>query len=221
MSAGELHPNYSANLQGLWHLSGLTDSSSNGYNLTNNNAATFVPGKWNNGAKLVSASSQHLNNTSTPNLRIAGSQTWIAWIKPATVNTTARWATLSDSGPTNYVSLTINGTDISMEISGLTPGNVVSSVPAAIEQWFGIVCVYDSTDAVLKTWVNGILTKASVTGTHTAGTGNFSIGKFGDGASGAFPSGIIDEMAIYSRAWSDVEVKNYYAWALGVRTSTA
>lgn len=43
-SVGELWPNYSANLQGLWHLSGTTDSSSNEYNLTNNNVVTFIPG---------------------------------------------------------------------------------------------------------------------------------------------------------------------------------
>lgn len=212
------------NLQGLWHFNGnLTDSSPNGYTLTNN-GSTDVVAKFGNGRNFVSASSQYatIADASCPNLELSGSQTWVAWVK---------LATLADFHCVMAKTNTVNSTDhrllvdstgaVLFQLTGLSTNIQVTStnrVTAGI--WACLTAVYDSSEQRLKVWVDGTKTEVVASGSANDSNGDFSVGRLGSAGSFYF-NGVIDEVAIYSRAWSDSEVRSYFTWSRGYYTKVS
>lgn len=206
-----------ANLQGYWRFSNgalTTDSGPNGYTLTNNNTVTNVAGgKFAYGADFEDSSSQSLT-VSGANLRISTSQTWSAWCKLESLpSVQARICAVSDSTPTNYVALTAkNSTNkFSFQVSGLTATEIDADTAFTTGLWYHVVGRYDSSANTIAIWVNGVKKSASVTGSHTAGTGDFAIGRLGSYvATATYFDGIIDDVSIFNRALTDAEVSELY-----------
>jgi hypothetical protein len=118
----------SNHLIGYWNLDqnsgNAIDSSGNNRTLTNNSTTTFEGGKFNNGSKHVSASSQYFSSATTIN----GVKTVSLWAKPSAsngifnlssgINLIATAGTLTASGMSNPV-IYINGqpsTSITLDI---------------------------------------------------------------------------------------------------------
>lgn len=221
MSAGELNTNYSANLQGLWHLSGTTDSSKNGYNLTNVNTSTFVPGKFNNCAKLVAASAQCFTSSGA-NLNVTTSQTWMCWVNFANTGAEKHILGIRNSAGGNLRTIYSAGAnnDFRFFISGLGVTEVTHTTIFTPGLWYSVVGRYDSAANTLAIFVNGVKVQVATSGSPSAVTGNFAIGRWGDEA-GSEMNGLMDEVAIFNAALTDAQITNYYAWAKGLRTSTA
>jgi hypothetical protein len=206
----------SANLKAYYRLEGdLTDSSSSGYDLTNGGSTDQASGKYGRGRSFVSASSQYAS-VSAANLRIAGSQSFAAWVYP-TANSTiqGRIAAVSDSTPTNYACITtgVGAANVfSIQVSGLTPSQVTSTTVFSLNTWYHVVGVYDSSGATLRIYVNGTCeASSSVTGSHTAGTGGFAIGRLGDyTATTTYFDGILDDVAVFNTALSADQIKELY-----------
>jgi hypothetical protein len=69
----------SAGLLAFWKLDGLTDSSGNGNNLTNNNSVTFESAKIGNGAIVTEG--QYLSTNLSSSLDLNGQSSFSAWVK--------------------------------------------------------------------------------------------------------------------------------------------
>lgn len=224
MTAGEVHRNYSANLHALYHLSDVNDSSVNAYNLTNNNVVTFIPGKFGNGANFVSASSQSLTVTAT-NANVGTSQTWLMWYKGGTTGGDNFPMGFRTNGGGDYKGIQIqDGAEQRVAFYGgttLTPNNINAPNNSLIKsKWVCVIGVYDSTAGTIKLFIDGVLQALSTTtGSFQTATASFGLGRWGAHAVGYY-NGQLDECGIWTRAWSDIEVKNYFSWAKGLRVST-
>lgn len=195
---------------GLWDLDGdLLDQSGNGYNLTPSGSAPTdsALGLMAQAKDFESGSSQYANNAAA-NCRIAGSQTFISFVKPESFAADRRIIAVSDSTPTNYVTLIVQSTGaVQMEVSGLT-GNANSDVVLQAGKWYMVVGVYDTVSGKVKIWVNGIKKENTVTGSHTAGTGGLSVGRLGDYSAGStYFDGLIQGVGVYDVAFTDAQVK--------------
>lgn len=222
---GELWPNYSSNLQGLWHLSDVNDSSANAYNLTNNGTTTFPSGKFGNGG-LFNGTNQSLSiaDASCANLEISGDITAMYWFKPNVLSGAIICKGKNTNSAARKLHTFIDVNKLRCLHLGLTTNSdITNDTILAIGQWYFGCFVYDSTEQFIKLWVNGNLAKLPASGVGSDSNAPFTIAcdTFGGGdTQSAFFSGMIDEVAIYNRAWKDKEIINYYAWAKGLRTST-
>ena len=61
----------------------------------------------------------------------------------------------------------------------------------------------------------------SFTGASEAGTSDFGVSgvEIGDRTGDQFTSGIIDEVGFFKRVFTATEIKKYYVWANGLRTT--
>lgn len=225
MPAGEVHPNFSANLQVLYHLTDVNDASANAYTLTNTNTVTFVPGKFGTASSHVQASNQYLNKAAATNANVSTSQTWLSWVRHTSASGDVFYMGFRTNGGSDYKGLGLDTTSGFAYFYGgttLTPNLVASQNGTIVKnKWHCTIGVYDSSANTLKLFIDGILAgQSTTTGSFQTATSNFSIGAWGNHAVGTNMQGQLDECAIWTRAWSDKEVKNYYAWAKGLRTST-
>lgn len=212
------------NLQGLWHFNGnLNDTSPNSYNLTNS-GSTDVIGKFGNARSFVSASSHYATilDASCPNLEISGSQTWLAWVNPTTLADFLCVMAKTNTVNTTDHRLLLDSTGSALfQLTGLTTNvQVTSGNTLSVGNWSFVAGVYDSSAQLLKVWVNGNKTEVTASGSANDSNGDFSVGRLGSAGSFYF-NGMIDEVAIYNRAWSDSEVKKYYAWSKGLYTKVS
>lgn len=207
-----------ANLQALYHLNGnVNDSSVNGYNLTNN-GSTADTGKFGSGGrKYVSASSHYdtIADASCANLEISGSQTWIAWLNFTTHSSQSYPVAKAPSGAASAHGIRSDAAGtITAVFSGLTPDNVTSDATITDGRWHFVCVIYDSSAGLLKVWIDGVKKEVSASGSATDTNGDFSIGRLGADNSN-YLNGMADEVAVYNKAWSDKEVRDYYRWATG------
>ena len=217
MAVGEILDN--KGLQGLWHLNGnWSDFSSNGYALTPTNTPIGTKGKFGSAFQFSSASSQYatIAAASAPNLEITGVQTGICWFNPTTSNSFQELFGKNNAGNTINRYLSVDGSARPRVIlTGVTGGDLTATATVTNGVWHFLAYVYDGSN--LSLWVNLTKKSQSASGTCTAlATTGWSIGRGGD-FNGEYTNGVVDEVAIYNRAWTDTEIKNYYAWAIGRR----
>lgn len=226
-TVGELWPQNG--LVGLWHLNGNSTDFSGNNNHGTDTSITYstANGKFGQGAGFNGTSSKIvIPDVSINGLKIAGSQTWGAWIYPTSNSAVGR--TIIGRATTNasqilrldYNTGAIAGkSDVQFQITGLTPNSSGVSSDLSLNKWHSVIGVYDGTQ--LKLYINGALVNsASVTGTPHNPTSQFGIGVLGDYTSFNYFAGNIDEVFIYSRALTSQEIRNYYAWASGRFTKT-
>lgn len=199
-------------LKGYWRLeSDFHDSSASGYDLTGNNTPTDVTGYFGNGKQFASASSESatIASASCADLEIAGSQTWMCWYKK-TSGTDHAILGKSDSTPTKLKRIYSNNlNNVSFTLTGLTTNTSVTSSNAIANGAWSFICgIYDSTNSLLKIWIDGTKTEVTASGSATATGGQFALARDGDYSN--YANGIIDEVAIFNRALSDDEVTRYY-----------
>lgn len=162
---------------------------------------------------LVSASSQRASiaDASCPNLEMTGSQTYMAWIKGTTFETTGNkinWIMgKSPVGLAAYRLIDVFNTNPRIQISGLS-ASVIANASLSTGRWYHVAFRYDATAGTLAVFINGILDKSvSVTGTPTDTNGDFAIGWGGAGSSTDYFNGQIDDVAVYNTALTDSEIQ--------------
>ena len=205
------------NVQGKWKLANTTytDDSGNGYTLTQSATPTATSGHY-GGSNLATDferdSSQYLyiTDASAPNLSITGPITISAWVKPESsvageykqitskVGTSGNYSYDFFVSPTNYVTfrMSTNGTTIAQTVVGNT--QLTNGV------WYHVAAVYDQTD--IRIYLNGVLdmTPVAETGAIYDSTVQFRIGN--DPTGGQYFDGVIDDVAVFSRALSSTEI---------------
>jgi hypothetical protein len=203
------------NCQGLWHLNGnLNDSSANGYNFTDHSTAD-IAGKFGNGRDFESGSSTYLDVTAA-NCNITTTQTWSLWFKLESFSADQFPIGIRNSGggSNRGMNLVNSSQKIRFDFDGLTGGSVTHDTVLSTATWYHFVAIYDSTVPQIRLWLNGVKKTGSVSGSLAAITGKFVIWRNGDMSQYYF-DGIMDEVGVYNRAWSDKEVLSYYANARG------
>lgn len=218
-SVGELWPNYSANLQGLWHLSGITDSSKNAYHLTNNGTTTFTGGKFGN-ASNFNGSSQYLNitNAAAANLYTTGDQTIFAWVYPTNFSAIRTIVSNSNASVNTGWSFQTETSGV-LSLRSFKTGDdqsVSSSTTLTAGVWNFVAVSYTSSGQNVSVFVNGVKNTGTFSRALVATTGDTAIGRLGS-FSGQYWLGNIDEVAFFNSALTDAQIKNYYAWAKGQR----
>lgn len=215
---GEFWPQTS--LQGIWHLNkNFNDASANGYNLIDTNTPTDTAGKFGGGGKDFEASSSEyasITGASSPNLEITSNMTMMCFYRPDVVNTvqTIMGKNTAANNLFRYIATTAGGT-IRIIFSGLADGDMVSThtLTGGVLHW--IIAIYDDANDKLKIFIDGKKTEQAETGTMSDLSATaFAIGR-GGAFDGEYGDGEIDEAAVFSRAWSDREVKLWESWQSG------
>lgn len=169
--------------------------------------------------QLVSSSSQSASiaDASCPNLKITGSQTWMAWINIGTFASSGRTIMgRSTSTATQILRLEINPTGgvsdsrAQFQITGLTTNTAVTSISnLTAGVWVHVTGVYDSSNSKLLIYINGEL-ENSVTASGTANnpTSKFGVGILGDYTSHNYFDGKIRNARVYASALTQAQIRS-------------
>ncbi len=217
----------SQGLVGYWKMNDTSDASGNGTTLTNNNAATFTPGKFDDSATLVTASSQYFSAVDNPAMSVAASSFTIgSWVNITTTTNSAVDSpilTKVDSSPavayeyyTRY-----NGNNAFQFFLRQASDNVVKSVTAqsfgipTASTWHYYLAWYDSEAQTLNIQIdNGPVDKTTGVSPGADGTSSFRIGTALSSPVDYF-GGKIDEARVYNRVLSGAERSALYNFAPG------
>lgn len=206
------------NLVAFYNLENANDDYVNGYNLTNNNTATFTSAKIINGGTFVKTSSQYLSRSYTADLNIGGGDFTVAgWAKRSSdvymdvmgmgwdeVTANLLYAiNMRDSGqgvsPNRFSFQWHDGSYRILQDNAVTITNNV---------WYFFCVRRSGTTISLSVNNNTPVTTTGTLKTTTAGT--FCIGRTG-GGSGGYMNGQADAIGIWKGyALSDAEVTELY-----------
>lgn len=201
------------NLQGYWKFNGnANDESNNSYNLTASGSPIYTTGLFNSCVDLEASSSQYFSVSAT-NCNITTSQTWSCWIKSESAGSGDQMimGIRNSGGGNNRGIYIVNSTArIRWDLDGLS-SNPQNSPTTVISNgvWYHIACVYDSTNNKSKVFINGVKQELSTTGSPSAITGNFVVGRNGD-MNQYYYDGLIDDVAIYNTSLTDEQILNIY-----------
>lgn len=210
-------------IEGLWSLDeasgNAVDKSSNGYNLTDNNTvAASDDGLMVRARDFESGNSESFSiaSGSAANLNMTGSQTWFTYLKFENVTTVPQsMMCVRNSGGGNNRDLSLyQAGNIRFECPGLTTNTIVAS-PIKLEagKWYMVVGIYDSANTKLKLWINGIKTEVTASGSSSAITAGFALGKNGD-MSQYYYDGLMQNSGVLSVALTDNQVKKLFAMTM-------
>jgi hypothetical protein len=184
----------------------------------------FVTGKFGKGIDLESTSSQYayIAAASCPNLRIVGAQTWVAWMNLESLADGSNHRTiagvLDPAGAHSYVLLrgsVVTTQKVDFGIAGLS-ATVSSDANPPTGEWVFIAARFNGTNE-LALWVNGTKKTQAVTGSQTAWNGDegFGLGIAGGYAATQYMDGIVDDLAVFSKALTDNEISGIYSASSG------
>lgn len=208
-----------ADLEGLWPLNEASgnalDLSDNSYDLTDNNTVgASDDGMMAKARDFERTNTEFFTITSgnSPNLQISGAQTWFALVKPEQVGIANKIMGIRASGGGTARGLIISSENkVGFRIDGLTDTEHYNPVTIEADKWYFIVGVYSGTQ--LKVYVNGVEDVVSSSGTATALTENFSIGRWGAHNDGEF-DGLIQLAGVINGALTYAEIKRLWAYTM-------
>jgi hypothetical protein len=139
-------------------------------------------------------------------LELAGPLTLEAWVRPATVNASYRTVVLKErSGGLSYAlyaDTSAGGPSGHVYVEGSEP-RARAAIPLAANTWTHLAMTYDLT--TIRLYVNGsFAASTATTGSVTTSTGPLRIG--GNTVWGEDFGGVIDDVRVYNRALSAVEI---------------
>jgi len=144
---------------------------------------------------------------------MSGTQTWFAFVKPESLGDNRFMSKYGSQRAELYIGAT--GT-VRFILGGLST-YCDADVRAEAGKWYFIVGVYDASAEKLKVYVNGVKKEVTVTGSHTDGNGDFSVGRNGSDA-GNYYDGLVQGAGVLSKALTDDEVSALWWNTLGKKT---
>jgi len=203
------HQVWGENWEGVWHLTGVTDSTKNSVDLTAVNTPTTTTGKLGGGFDFVAASSQYLTNTTPTALRFSGNKTMIAWLDPDTIGTQTYPLGLWNSSPNNYYQFFLDTNSKFTAQVGGSGSQLNNSSALTNNTWFFLGLILTAGTNLKAVLNNNIATNSSISGETAQNAGGFSIGRTGSYTLDYF-DGQIDNVMIYNGALSDDYIKTLY-----------
>lgn len=214
-----------ANLVSYWKLEDLNDSKGSN-NLTNNGSTVFAAGKFNNGIDLERGSSQYLSiaDASQTGLDITGDFSICAWVKlesaPASGETYSIVAKDDYSNAANrqyYLKYENNTGTYSFTVmaSDGTASFATKNYTMTAGTFYQVAVSVNLTTDIVEFFINGVsIGTAAFDTTVTAIQNTSSSFKIGGNQNGGsftdFFDGVIDDVAIFSKALTAAEVSQLY-----------
>lgn len=207
-----------SNLVGYWTLDGiLTDQTSNGNDLTNNNSTAFsteessascTPTK---SIDLESSSSQRLSFTPTGLPTGNSARTVEAWVKFESLPTSQEMYVFDYGSESNNQEFGLSIVESSGNIYGIldrygaaTTGTVDFGLSTGT--WYHFAVAYDGV-SVVKWYLNGLLIDSKdIGGTLNTSTGTGNIGARIANGNIRFMDGLVDEVRVWSVERSELEI---------------
>jgi len=194
-------------LLGHWRLdetSGTTafDASGNGNDGTLMGDPQWVPGKL-GGALEFDGSGDYIDCGDGANFNIPVNITIACWIKVNAFDKT--WQAIVTSGDGSWrVHRSSSSNNIAWGSSGLSPTDLTGTTDVSTGDWFHITAVYNGAQKLL--YIDGNLDASSdSTGNINDSSYKVNIGE-NNQATGRHFDGLIDDVRIYKRALTDVEI---------------
>ena len=190
----------------------VADASNHGLTGTISGATWTTQGKYTN-ALSFNGTSGYVDLGNPASLQMTGSMTLSAWVK-ATANppddgqiiaksdNVSGWQlkTSPDTGPHTF------GIAIS---DGSTHVQRYSSTVRALNVWYHIAGVYNAKPHTLDIYVNGVLNNGVLKGVIPASQSNANVNvNIGRRTGGYYFKGIIDEVRLYNRALTQLEIQS-------------
>lgn len=214
-SYGEIQPDGTYSIQGLWHLndnsSPESDSSGNGYDGTVDGATYIESGKF-QGAYDFDGTNDRID---TADMAIPSSYSISAWVSADDVD--GERIIIIKGAPTVSIWLAIHSS--AFKFGGVFGGSwkeVAGTTSPSTTIWYFIVGVFDNAGDTIKIYINGLLenTTTGVTGNPTNDNDDLVIGSTTEGAN--YWSGQIDEVCFWTRDLSAAEIRQIYASQSGM-----
>lgn len=202
-------------------LNGNSNDYSGNTNTGTDTSITYPQGRFGQGAKF-NGSTSVITATDASSLDISGDFTIASWVKPSLLGVNqaivAKFSAASGNYSYRFMIDDTNKIAVYISADGTTSNrNTYTSTSAAItntSKWVSVIVTYSVSGNSVTAYINGdrIAGTTSVTGTVTSiknGTAPLTIGASGAGTEFFF-NGLIDEVALESRAWTAKEVEAYY-----------
>lgn len=185
-----------------------TDASGNGLNAVPFNL-TYATGKKGNAAVFDGSTSRAVLIYGC-GLLISNNITLSAWIKLNAEITSGEYRIFRVGFATSYINLTYqyNGGTIRLQVdSGAS--SIYYNITLGTSNWTHIAWTKSGTTSTL--YVNGTNVATGTTGSMGSGTSPlYFTTELGNEASANYYNGLIDEAIIEDKAWSSMDVTNYY-----------
>jgi hypothetical protein len=189
-----------------------TDVSSN-HIVGTLNGATWVSNGHSGKALSFDGAASFVDLGRPTPLLITGSMTVEAWVY-ATGNPPddGNIVSLTDSSGRGWQIKTSPDTGqhtFGFKVTGASDGQLYSNTVRALNAWYHVAAVYDSTSLTMKIYVNGVLDNGTFLGT-VPGSQSLPAGinvNIGRRSNGYYFKGLIDDVRIYNRALSLSEVQ--------------
>ena len=203
---------------GLWHFEGNADDTSGNGNNGTVNGATIVAGRVGSEAYLFNGSSNYITAPSDLSLQITGDISIAAWIK---ANGYAQWGSIiqysnpGEAEANNYLYniAWANGSgDLRLFWEYGGGNNVTTDFSTNLDtgRWYHIVAVRDTSENKAYLYVDGELFDSQVYSNNPTGGGTAQLWIGKDPNAGVHFDGTIDEVALWSRPLSLLEINNLY-----------
>ncbi|MBN2422618.1 hypothetical protein JXB41_05295 [Candidatus Woesearchaeota archaeon] len=178
------------------------------------NDGTITGTEWTSGkygsALDFDGSSDFVDAGSDSSYDITSDYTFAAWIYPKNIATAGQRIIVKDNNTDGKaLSLGDPGSGrIRFFDRGMSPVSTDTGAIISNNNWYHVVAVYDSSDAMKRIYIDGIevANSTSVTGTPATNSVNLGIGADPKGNSGGFFNGTIDEVRIYNRSLTTEEI---------------
>jgi len=204
-----------ANLQGYWRFeSGAlgTDSSSNGYDLSDGSNPSEIAGVFGGAVHLDGNDYLHIANASCPNLNITSDLSVCAWVYPTTVDVSQTIVDKDGRNDGGYSMGITSDNDFRFlwRNTDVTSSVYIHTMEIAVDTWYFLAAtLYDAGGGthVMKMYLNGVNVKEeNPTYLPASSTVDFAIGyRTTDG--GALPfNGYIDDAAVFDRVLTPAEI---------------
>lgn len=214
-----------ANLVAYYKLEDVNDSTTNAYNLTNNNSVAFNAAKFSNGADFgTTNSTKDLTVSSTLGLDYNQNRTMSCWVKMNTelsgadsygaiFNNSNASAHRNSFYIAYYRVSNVNGLRFGRAKAAVADNPVIYTINLGTTSWYHLVLTWDGTS--IKGYVNGALvgTQANSgdgTTVNYADVTRIGANIYTNGAAGGWSSCLVDDAAIFSRVLTSAEVNDLY-----------
>ncbi len=183
------------------------------------NGPAWTIGRVNGALDFEEISSQYVEIPDDPSLDITDAITVEAWVKleSKTGNNMKIVQKEVDGGHSNpwqvYALLLEGGADaFGFHISDGTSGSlqtVTGTTNPILGMWYHVVGTYDGSGPTLKIYVNGVEENSNTPSISSLGTTDEPL-RIGKDGGAEYWDGLIDEVAIYNEALSDLEISKHY-----------
>ena len=184
---------------------GVTDSSGHGNNGTVSNTSWSTAGKF-GGALSFNGTSSWVTVPDSSSLDLTGAMTLEAWVKPTALGTAWRCVLFMEQPADMVYSLHANessGHPVAQVFLG-GEKNATGSTALPLNAWSFLAATFDG--STLRLFVNGTQAGSiAVTGSMLALAGALHIG--GDAVWGEWFAGLIDNIRVYNRTLSAIEIQ--------------